>query len=71
MLKHTVKLEHKIGDKEGWFICDNDTPIPAAREMLCQFLKQLGYVEDQVMAQQQAAAAEQQAAQQQVPTPQE
>lgn len=73
MLKHTVKLDHKIGDKEGWFICDNDTEIPAAKEMLCQFLKQLGYVEDQVKAQQQAAA-EQQAAQQepeQAPTPQE
>lgn len=59
MLKHTVKLEHRIGDKEGHFICDNDTPLPVAREMLCQFLKHLGYIEDQVMAQQQAQAEQQ------------
>lgn len=54
MLKHSVKLDYKVGDKEGCFICDNDTPITVAREMLCQFLKQLGYVEDQALAQQQA-----------------
>jgi hypothetical protein len=73
MLKHTVKLTHKIGEKEGCFICDNDTELHDAKEMLCQFLKHLGCIEDQVKAQKQAAA-EQQAAQQvqeQAPTPQE
>jgi len=72
MLKHAVKLTHIIGDKEGLFICDNDTEFHIAKEMLCQFLKQLGCIEDQVKAQQKAAA--EQAAQQeqeQAPTPQE
>lgn len=56
MVQHVVKLTHKIVDKEGLFFCENDTPIPVAREMLCQFLKELGVIEDQVLAQQKALA---------------
>ena len=52
MLKNIVRLEHVIDGKVGHFLCDNDTPIPAAKEMCFQFLKYLGHIEDQIKAQQ-------------------
>jgi hypothetical protein len=51
MLKHTVKLKCVIGDFEGDFICDRDTPIPVAKEMLFKFMKHLGQIEDQAIVQ--------------------
>lgn len=62
MLKNIVKLEHIIEEKVGHFLCDNDTPIPAAKEMLLQFLKYIGQIEDNIKAQQEAAKAEKEAA---------
>ena len=55
MLKNIVQLEHAIEGRVGRFICDNDLPIPVAKEMLFQFLKFLGQIEDQAMAQQKEA----------------
>lgn len=51
MLKHTVKLEAKIGEYEGIFVCDHDSPLPVAKEMLFQFIKHLGLIEDNIKAQ--------------------
>lgn len=51
MLKHTVKLECKVGEYEGIFICDQDSPLPVAKEMMIQFLKHLGNIEDNIKAQ--------------------
>lgn len=55
MIKNTVKFEHTIEGKTGHFICDQDTPIPAAKDMLFQFLKYLGQIEDQIKSQQEQA----------------
>jgi hypothetical protein len=72
MLKHTVKLECTLEDKEGHFICDHDTPIHIAKEMLFQFMKHLGIVEDQMKSQQKEATAQaEQITQEQIVTPQE
>jgi len=46
MMKNIVKLECKVGDKVGQFLLDNDTPIQVAKEMLFQFMKHVGHIED-------------------------
>lgn len=58
MLKNQVRLECIVNDKTGYFYLDSDTPIPVAKEMIFQFQKYLGQVEDQIKAQQDQAAKE-------------
>ena len=52
MLKNLSRLECKIEDRIGYFLCDIDTSLPIAKEMLFQFLKYIGQVEDAANAQQ-------------------
>ena len=67
-----VRLEHIIEGKVGHFLLDHDTPLPIAKEMLFQFLKYLGQIEDNVKAQQgtQETPVEQ-VSQEEISTPQE
>lgn len=58
MLKNLSGLECLVDNKKGHFVCENDTPLHVAKEMMFQFLKYIGQVEDSVKAQQ----AEQQVA---------
>lgn len=58
MIKNKVQFEATIAEKLGHFICDNDCPIAVIKEMLCQFLKEVGQVEDQIKAQMDAQAAQ-------------
>jgi hypothetical protein len=46
MLKNKAQLECIVNEKVGHFYCDQDTPIPVAKEMLFQFQKYLGQLED-------------------------
>ena len=69
MLKNLVKFEHTAENKVGQFLCEYDTPINAAREMLCKFLSHLDTIESDVKAQQEKIHAE--AAAQQNAAPQE
>jgi hypothetical protein len=39
-------FSHKIDGKEGFFICDHDLQTIQAKEMLFQFLKIIGMIED-------------------------
>ncbi len=52
MLKNLSRLESVIGDKVGHFFVDNDTPISVVKEMMFQFLKYIGQIEDQIKASQ-------------------
>lgn len=58
MLKNLVKLEHIVANKAIHLLCDNDAPLASVKEALCQFLKYIGQIEDQVKAQQEQAKAE-------------
>ena len=54
MIKNLVQFESTIdGRVSRWFI-DNDCPLTIAKEMLFQFQKQIGQIEDSVKAQQAA-----------------
>jgi hypothetical protein len=55
MFKITVQFQHTVKDKTGYFYCENDTPFESTKEMLFQFQKLVGQLEDQVKAQAQAA----------------
>lgn len=46
MLTNKAQLQCTVNDKIGLFFCDQDTPIPVAKEMLFQFQKFLGHIED-------------------------
>jgi hypothetical protein len=58
MIKNVVKLEQIIEGKQGVFFCENDTPLHIAKEMLFQFMKYLGQVEDNAKAQQESEVKE-------------
>lgn len=47
MLRQLVQFEHKIEDFLGHFMLPPNTPIPIAKEILCEFLKIIGQIEDQ------------------------
>lgn len=59
MLKNIVKLEHKVGERIYQFILDNDSPLEHVKEVLFQFQKYIGQIEDQAKAHKEAQAAEQ------------
>lgn len=46
MLKNICRLESKIEDKVGHFFVDHDTPLHIVKEMLFQFQKYVGQIED-------------------------
>ncbi len=52
MIKNISRLESIIENKVGHFLLDSDTPIHIAKEMLFQFLKYIGQIEDAARAQQ-------------------
>ena len=52
MLKNISQLKSIIEGKEGTFHCDMDTPIHIVKEMLFQFQKYIGKIEDAFIAQQ-------------------
>ncbi len=56
--KPTHQLHSVVQEFEGFFHCDATTPISAVKEMLFDFLKMIGNIEDNVAAQQKAAAEE-------------
>ncbi len=58
MLKNVVRFTHSVDGKDGLFFIDYDTPIPSAKEMLCQFLTQLGNIEKDVLAREEARKAQ-------------
>lgn len=56
MIKNIVRLEHTIADKAFHFYCDHDASTTMIKESLCQFMKFVGQIEDQVKAQIDASA---------------
>lgn len=54
MLKDIKQFESEIEGKMGRFMVEYDTPISVAKEMLFQFLKILGQIEDNYKAAQAA-----------------
>lgn len=48
MLKNLSRLECKIGEKLYHLTCDIDSPLVDVKESLFQFLKYVGFVEDEV-----------------------
>lgn len=57
-MKNQVKFETISNGKQGCFYVDHDTPIGIVKEMLFQFQKEIGMIEDQIKAQQEAQAAQ-------------
>ena len=55
MIKNLCSLEHTVGDRVYRLLCDNDSPLNDIKEVLFQFQKYIGQIEDQVKAQQDAA----------------
>ena len=58
MLKNISQLKSVIEGKEGFFHCDQDTPLPVVKEMIFDFLKYVGQIEYSVKAQQAASIQE-------------
>ena len=60
MIKNIVKLEHIVADKAYHFMCDPDSPIPAIKDALFQFMAYVAQIEAaqkaQLDAQKQAEA---------------
>jgi hypothetical protein len=52
MIKNLSRLESIIDGKVGHFTCDVDTPLHSVKEMLFQFQKYIGQIEDAVKASQ-------------------
>lgn len=50
MLKNVSRLEQKIGDRIYHLTCDTDSPLTDVKEVLFQFLKYVGHIEDQIKA---------------------
>ena len=51
MLKNLTQLEHAISGKIFRFSCDIDAELPMVKEALCQFMKFVGNIEDQMKTQ--------------------
>ena len=52
MLQNISRLVSVVNGKRGSFDCDHDTPLPDIKEMLFQFQKFVGQVEDNARQQQ-------------------
>lgn len=51
MLKNLTQLELTIGDKVYQFTCAPDSPLEHIKEVLFQFQKYVGQIEDNIKAQ--------------------
>ena len=51
-------FEHEVKGRKGLFIIDNDCPFEIAKEILFQFSKAVGQLEDNWKAQQEAIKAQ-------------
>ncbi len=60
MLKNCTRLECVVNEKTAHFYCDIDTQLEVVKEMLFQFQKYVGHVEDQVRANAEAEKAKEQ-----------
>lgn len=58
MLKNLVQLEHIVGDKTYRFFCEQTSPISEIKDALCQFMKYVGNIEDQIKARQEEEKSE-------------
>jgi len=58
MLKNFTRLESVVEGKTGQFFVEYDTPLHFVKEMLFQFQKYIGQIEDSVRSQQEAAKEE-------------
>lgn len=61
MLKNSKpihQLHSVVQEFEGFFHCDTNVPTTVVKEMLFDFLKLIGQIEDNMAAQQKAAADE-------------
>ena len=58
MIKGVASFESKVKDRSSIWYVDNDCPIEIAKEMLFQFQKMVGQVEDQQKAALEQAAKE-------------
>lgn len=58
MLKNIIKLEFQIAGKIIQLLCDNDTALEHLKVALCEFIKYVGQVEDQIKANQALAKKE-------------
>jgi len=54
MLKNISRLESIVNGKTGHLYLDSDTPLVIVKEMLFQFQKYIGQIEDNAKAQQEA-----------------
>lgn len=63
MIKDAKKFECRLGEKWYQFYCDNDSPIGHVKEALFQFVKMVGQVEENILAQQKAAEEQKEEAQ--------
>lgn len=52
MIKNYTRLECMVNEKSAHFYCEMDTPLDVVKEMLFQFQKLVGHVEDQVRSNQ-------------------
>lgn len=59
MLKNICRLESIVENRTGHFLCDNDTPLHIVKEMLFQFQKWVGALEDSIKAQKQKEESDQ------------
>jgi len=48
MLKQLLQMEMNIDGKSARFLCDNDLPLPHAKEAIMQFLKYINDIEDAI-----------------------
>ena len=46
MIKSISRFEVKINERTYQMLCENDSPLPEAKEALFQFIKYLGQIED-------------------------
>lgn len=61
MIKNISRLEVKVKEKYYHLCCDIDSNLDDVKEAIFQFQKYIGYVEDQVKAQQEAMKAKEEA----------
>jgi hypothetical protein len=61
MMKNVVQIKGLSNNRESFWYLDNDCPLVDAKEMLFQFQKFIGQIEDNVRAQQEAKKAEEEA----------
>jgi len=58
MLKNITKLELQLNNRNFQLLCDNDSPIADIKEILFQFQKFVGQIEDQIKSKQEAEKAQ-------------